>query len=184
MPSLMDGEILLADARGTIYALHPDSGSTSWSLASSGAATEAIFVGPDAFFLAATTGVVVAYDRDSRSVRWVVPAGGTPTTAPLLFFDDTLVVARDDRTLVALEVEDGKVRWQRPTSSVVQHLAGAGNLVVTGTEGGEVALLDLEDGEILWEAVVSGPVSARPLVTEDAIIVSTGAGDVILYRTR
>jgi alcohol dehydrogenase (cytochrome c) len=62
--------------------------------------------------------------------------------------------------LVALDADDGRVRWRyaSPTPLVAGITATAGRLVFTGDLNGDVLAFDAEDGRILWRRNTGQPI--------------------------
>jgi outer membrane protein assembly factor BamB len=127
---------------------------------------------------------VWAYGRDGeRAWRTQVPGSGR---APAVTPDGTVVVAAGEEpsTVVALDVEDGSVRWeQRVTQYAREPVVADGVVLVAGSpdelaEDEVVRAFDVGTGESLWARRVEGRVE-RVAAVGGRVYVGTDAGRVV-----
>lgn len=114
-------ELYVGTERGELYALKPGKGTIRWKIASRGAIRQKPLLAGDAVYVVTEDDVVEAYSRADGSVLWTYQREreeGFLVTghAGLALFDTKLVTAFNDGTVVALDVLDGRVRWERATA--------------------------------------------------------------------
>ncbi len=82
--------------------------------------------------------------------------------------------ASEDGTIVAVDINDGSVRWRTRMSLSITGGVGAGNsIVMVGTEDAEVVALNQLDGEILWRTRVSSEVLSAPQTNGNVVVAQT-----------
>lgn len=114
------------------------------------------------------------------SKLWDANVGGDAETLRLalgLALDGgTLYAASREGEIEALDPATGKTRWTAETKAELSAGPGVGgNLVVVGTNDGDVIAFDMT-GKRLWKTDVRGEVLAAPLVTGGRVIVRTVDG--------
>lgn len=136
-------------------------------------------------------GALLALERADGSERWRLER---PLTAPpVALGSSVLVVSSDGDGLVERRaVADGTAAWERSVEeSGTTVLTGApavadGALYVTGIleygagddSRGLVLSLDPSTGSVRWRSTIASPVSASPVVTDEAVVVAAQDGSV------
>lgn len=88
--------------------------------------------------------------------------------------DGTVFIADRAGEVMALDRENGEVRWELDLEVPISGGPGAGEgMVLLGTRKGEVLALSEADGASLWEATVSSEVLAVPRVESGVVVVRT-----------
>jgi outer membrane protein assembly factor BamB len=82
---------------------------------------------------------------------------------------------------MALDVGTGQFMWQQPTSDRPLHLAGVDDVILVGSDQGNVTVIDSATGATSWQGVVPGSIVSQPLVSNGVIVLTTGDGDVIAF---
>ncbi|MFC4159218.1 outer membrane protein assembly factor BamB [Chitinimonas lacunae] len=112
-------------------------------------------------------GEVLAYEPSGR-LKWRAQVS-SEVVSPPVSAEGAVVVRSVDGRVWALELEDGKVRWQFQRSQpalVLRNYAPvtiADGVVFVGMAGGKLAAVSLRDGRLLWESVVAPPRGATEL---------------------
>ncbi|WP_372912952.1 PQQ-binding-like beta-propeller repeat protein [Salinigranum sp.] len=127
---------------------------------------------------------VWAYGRDGERA-WRTRVRGTGR-APAVTPDGTVVVSTGEEpsTVVALDVEDGSVRWEQAVTQYVREPVVAGGVVLVAGSPDELAedevvrAYDAETGESLWARRVEGRVE-RVAAVGGRVYVGTDAGRVV-----
>jgi outer membrane protein assembly factor BamB len=126
---------------------------------------------------------LVALERLNGTVEWTQDLGASPTT-PAGVGDGAVFVGLDDKTLVAMDLEEGFVRFVRSLDGTVT--AGptvVGNMVLvgtdTGTGGGTLFALNTFNGTELWSRDMSAPVMAQPAVWEGMVFALSDNGAIM-----
>lgn len=92
----------------------------------------------------------------------------------------TLYAADAKGRVVAMDRDDGSVRWQTKLDERTSGAVGAGGgRVFVGTLDGEVIVLDESDGAELWRAKVSSEVLAPPQTNGDVVVVQTQDDNIV-----
>lgn len=149
-------------------------------------------------FAATGFGELVAVDAAAGRVLWrqrlTAPVAGAPAVAGGLVH----VVARDGSAW-AIEVENGRIRWQLPGSPAAAGVLGAAGPAVTDRAvllpfaSGEVVAALRQGGVQLWGATVAGErrgrayagvadITADPVVQGDVVYVGTQAGRTVALK--
>lgn len=127
--------------------------------------------------------VDVVLDRDDVTrprVRWHIAADGPVTVAPAFAADAVLVAS--DRSLAALALEDGALRWRAPLGGAAGTVPLVlGGLVVVGARDGTVAAFGVADGAERWRATTGGDVLSTPALAVDRRTLVFGSRDGFLY---
>ena len=82
-----------------------------------------------------------------------------------------------DGYVYALENATGRVRWKARTGAAVQAVQLAGRCLLTTSLDNFVYCLSPQRGARLWKRQLAGRIVARPLVTEQDVLLSPLAGD-------
>ena len=205
-PAVVDGRAFVGTGSG-VAALDAADGSIEWtretdrSVRSSPAVVDGtVYVGgtPPMALSAADGDVAWRADdafeslRGSRSDRWSNELLATQEIAPMApspaVADEVVVVHDSDERLLALERDDGDLRWETPLERIeslsTTQLASswsspsvAGDVVVVGTSNGIVAA-SLGDGEPLWYVPTDDRVVASPAVADGTVVIGDEGGTI------
>jgi len=86
----------------------------------------------------------------------------------------TVYAASQDGTIVAIDINDGSVRWRTRLGLPITGGVGARDgVVMVGTEDAEVLVLNQSDGEIKWRKTVSSEVLSAPQTNGNIIAALT-----------
>ncbi|HEY8209006.1 MAG TPA: PQQ-binding-like beta-propeller repeat protein [Myxococcaceae bacterium] len=182
--TIQDGVVYAACADGTLSALNAKDGTLQWQYdAKEELATQPVLAG-DKVLVAAQSDVVLAVDAKTGKWLWQyrrdTPSGFTIRGASRpTVHKDVAFVGFSDGDLVALNVEDGSVKWERELSKGGSYvdvdtsplLDGSGQLYAASYKDGLYAL-EAETGAVKWQAPEGG--LAHLSATGDLIV---GAGD-------
>lgn len=87
---------------------------------------------------------------------------------------DTLYVAANNGTVMAINKADGRVRWRQRLDETITGGTGAGGgMVLIGTRDAQVIALDQQTGNRLWSADVSSEVLAAPQSDGRVVVAQT-----------
>jgi outer membrane protein assembly factor BamB len=119
---------------------------------------------------------LVAFDVDTGKTNWRVDIGASPTTAPVVDYDQERLAVGTDGGLVGVDL-DGERLWDRETFTPVSALASWGDQLCVGTTGGKLLVyFDLQDPEGVWRRQLDGRVIQVSLLDGDGIVVSVFGG--------
>ncbi len=153
-PSLSNGRVYTFGATGIVNALEARDGSVVWSRNAASDTKEKIpswgFAASPLVFgdllIAATAGVLVAYEIDTGDLRWIGPTDGWGYSSPHLAAIDgvTQIMLLNGTGAISVAPVDGKVLWQHEWKSdgIVQPavIAGSDVLIGSGSGGVEVGM--------------------------------------------
>ncbi|KJZ21017.1 PQQ-like beta-propeller repeat protein [Loktanella sp. S4079] len=189
-PVVAGGVIYTIDARATVTATTVNGtnlwtrnltpGRDLWSDASGGA----VMVGGGRVYVTTGFGEISALDAATGHTLWVQDLDAPVNASATLLGGLVYVVGRDS-TAWALDVENGRIRWQQAgTPSVANFDSGAspavsGDTVILPFPSGEIIATYPEGGIRRWSTVVSGDRLGRA-----ASLVSDIAGDPVIANGR
>ena len=200
-PVVDNGVIYTLDARATVTATGTN-GATIWSRnltpGSDGAADASgggIAVSDGRVFVTTGFGEVTTLDAATGGEFWRQDLDAPGASAPTVFGDLAYVVGRDG-TGWALEVENGRIRWQVLANQAVGVFAGGAGAAVND----EVAIFPFGSGEVIatfrqgglrrWSTVVSGArlgsaaaqisdIAGDPVIDGDRVYAGNFAGQIV-----
>ncbi|MEY1555108.1 PQQ-binding-like beta-propeller repeat protein [Yoonia sp. R2331] len=143
-------------------------------------------------FVTSGFGEVTALDAASGGTLWTQDLDAPGTSAPTVSGDLLYVVGRDS-TAWAIEVSNGRVRWQQSGTPSVSAFAGgagpavAGDLAIFPFDSGEVVATFPQGGLRRWSTAVSGArtgtagalvsdIGGDPVIDGDRVYVGNVAG--------
>ncbi|WP_106744561.1 PQQ-like beta-propeller repeat protein [Yoonia maritima] len=189
-PVVAGGIVYTVDARATVTATTVD-GRTLWSrdltparARTADASGGAVMVGGGRVYATTGFGEITSLDAATGATVWVQDLDAPVNASATLRGDLVYVVGRDS-TAWALDVNDGRIRWQQNgTPSVANFDSGAspavsGDTVILPFPSGEVIATYPAGGIRRWSAVVSGDRLGRA-----ASLVSDIAGDPVIAGNR
>jgi outer membrane protein assembly factor BamB len=153
-PTVTNGRVYTLGATGILNALDARDGSVVWSrnAASDTKAKTPIwgFAGSplvvDDLVIAATSGVLAAYDLGTGKPRWIGPTGGSGYSSPQLATIDGVsqIVLLNGQGAISVAPADGTLLWKHEWNSdgIVQPavIAGSDVLIGSGSGGVEVGM--------------------------------------------
>lgn len=189
-PVLADGVIYTLDARARVQATRTD-GSFLWAqdltprtALADAASGGGLAVAGGQLFVTTGFGEIIALDASTGERRWVQDLDAPATAPPTVRGGLVYLVARDS-TAWALDVANGRIRWQQTgTPSAANFAAGAapavsGDVVVFPFPSGEVLATYAQGGLPRWRSVVSGDRVGRV-----ASVISDISGDPVIVGNR
>ncbi|MEL6640998.1 MAG: PQQ-binding-like beta-propeller repeat protein [Pseudomonadota bacterium] len=200
-PVVDNGVVYTLDARATVTATGTN-GATIWSqnlTPGSDGANDAsgggIAVSDGRVFVTTGFGEVIMLDAATGGEIWAQDLDAPGASAPTVFGDLAYIVGRDG-TGWALEVENGRIRWQVFATPAVGAFAGGAGAAVND----QLAIFPFPSGEVIatfrqgglrrWSTVVSGArlgtASARitdiagdPVIDGDRVYAGNFAGQIV-----
>ena len=164
---LPGGAVAVADDRGRVRALAPETGEILWTrdVGAPVGHTPAVDAAAAALLVPTTRGDLVALDARTGAERWRVALGQDDRVAPRVATPGVggglAVAGASNGHLAAVDVASGAPRWTRTFDD---HVNGAplvaDGRVYLGTTGERVLVLDAATGDTLWESTVRGRVKS------------------------
>ncbi len=103
-----------------------------------------------------------------------------PPATAAAFDTHTAYVPLRSGSLVAIDLDAGRIRWQHEMVATQPPAVGDGLLVVAGDE--LLSAFDTATGTVKWSVPVTGGFAAPPLLDSGWVVVAATAGDVLVIR--
>ncbi|GAB4470719.1 MAG: hypothetical protein Kow0088_03850 [Anaerolineales bacterium] len=176
-------QLVIGGFNHVLYSLNPENGTEQWRFEESKYPyIAAALITADSIYAPTNGHVLYALDRQGKK-RWEFKTGGpiwaTPTYNPEC---DCLYVASLDHSIYALKTSDGTLLWKSErlegaiASSPVLSQEG---VLYFGTFGNRIHAYDVENRSDQWTVSTTQWVWASPLLTEDQVVFTDLAGNVI-----
>ncbi len=138
-------------------------------------------------YISTNLGAAAAIEAATGEVRWLTeyPAFSPERRRAALLADDSwennppvisdgqlLIAPQDSDHLIALDTDDGRVRWKAPRLGM-RYLAGSDGRAAFVAGDTDAAAVDVESGKLLWTAELDAPAVARPTLAGDELVVPT-----------
>jgi eukaryotic-like serine/threonine-protein kinase len=118
---------------------------------------------------------------------WSAPIGGDPSATAALGSTPAaatdVYVGSSDGTFYALRAKSGDVLWKASSGSAVTGVSGTQGLVFAESANGTFSGYRYGGGYLAWLTDVGSAFSGTPTVSDDAVIVGAGNGDLYVYTT-
>lgn len=169
LPVYDRGEIVAADADGTVRTFNADTGRQSMRIDLKRKLTAGVGVSGNTLLAGTDDGYLLAVDRASGKKLWEQKLTSVTLEAPAVGAQVATVRSNDDR-LSGFQISDGKQLWTQTQflpELIVRNTgslnAVGGDVVIAGLAGGKMQVLAQATGNVLWEGVVSTPKGATEL---------------------
>lgn len=193
-PRLLSGGVLVGLDDGRLLALNMSNGKLIWetviSVPSGRSEVERlvdidadIVLDDEGIYLANYQGKVARIEPGRGQIVWSIPMSAG---AGIALKEDSLIVIDDKDTVHRLDKQSGQILWSNDTMPGRRlsppAFTPAGDVVVGDVEG-YVHVLDLATGILVGRTrMTDEPIKARPIATDDAVIVQATDGLVAAYR--
>ena len=181
-----EDRVFVGTARGDVHALDAETGAEAWSFEAEGGVEGAIAVDEgvayvSAFRLSERAGTLYAIGSEDGEEVWRY----SPSEVALGFSSsfavsgDLAYVGTGDRSLRALNVEDGREVWAQLLRSAFRPRTAPAipGVLVAADQAGDVYRLDPETGDIAWDFRVPGSLLlGSPIVSGGAVVVGDDVG--------
>jgi outer membrane protein assembly factor BamB len=161
-PVVAYSRIYIVNNRGTVFALHQQSGKVLWkyhthrcSAASPAVGNHLVFVSllnkPPCNASHGVDGKVIAFDAETGRIRWQRTIG--PSESSPLLADGMVIVGDWSHDVYAFTAASGNLRWHFKSGGLVKgSISQSGNRVYFGAYDTPVYALDLHTGKQIWRA--------------------------------
>ncbi len=204
-PVVAGGVVYTLDARATVTATST-AGQTLWSRSVASvrdnptdASGGGVSVAGGRVFVTTGFGEVVALDASSGSTLWTQDLDAPGGSAPTILGDLVYVVARNSAAW-ALDVSNGRIRWQLSGTPSTANVGGGAGVAVNS----DIAVFPFPSGEVIgtfpqgglqrWTSVVSGDrlgrastvvtdITGDPVIDGNRVYVGNFGGQVVALDT-
>lgn len=160
-PVYENGAIYVADAKGMLARLNPDTGKEIWQIKTRHRFAGGVGAGQGMLLVGTFKGEVLAFD-DRGDELWKVRVTSEVLSPPQAD-NDVVVVRSGDGRIFGLDAADGTRKWiyQGPTPALtIRNYASVlitRGAVFAGLAGGKLVAMNLFNGNIGWESTVAQP---------------------------
>ena len=165
-----------------VYAVDLSSGDVRWSSRLSGMIAGGVLLSGDTVFVATSRpeGRIQALHKTKGKRLWRISA--SPIAVPLAMIEGTLIAETQRGDVLALDPQNGKIRWRRRigTARGPAIPAGAGALLVSTTDS--LFRLSVVDGRITHRADSPGTVVSSWLPYQGALVAGTADSQIVSIR--
>jgi len=177
-PAAWRGLALLVTDAGTLLAVDPAKGETSWKLEGLPPALGRTVVEQDRLYAAGSDGRVVAVDLTKRQVAWSVTLeSGAP--GGLGLSEGRLLLGLGNGAVVSLDPASGSKQWSCPTGGTVSAPpVASGGVVYAGSDDEFVYAIAAADGQVRWRFEVGSKVRSGVLIGTGLIYFGADDGRV------
>lgn len=183
VPLLIDERLWIANSRGEVMALNPQTGETLGDFDVDRELSAGIAGDESTLIIIDADGNMLALDLQGKQ-RWAADLGAEPLSVPVVQAGQVLV-RLSNSTVVSYDVQSGQRRWlfaeQNPALVLRQNGAIAADLsnAYVGLANGRVVAISLSTGASRWQARISSPRGANEIERITDVMgapVLTGAG--------
>jgi hypothetical protein len=175
------GSLTLVSARGFMLGVETDSGSVLWRRETDRSEARLQMAGRDGVVRVAPSGQVDMLDLTSGVLRWRTELAARSGGAPVLLVVDhgpvpgVVVVAEEERKLVALDLRTGEPRWRFTAPRGGRFaLRRHGRLLYVASSDNQLSAVDLEDGSLVWRFPDRTRFHLPPTITGETLLVPGG----------
>ena len=191
-PVCDDERVYFGADNGCMWALNQSDGSVAWSYQTLlGAGKKRIFSSPalfdDTLYFGAYDGNFYALDAKTGKKRWINFDADWVGSSPCVAEDLGLVYVglefglwRKHGGIAAFDAKTGEKKWWYQTESFVHSSPAYShkrNMIVAGSQGGEVFAFNATTGELLWKYADSGDVKGGLAFDQERGLVIFGSWD-------
>jgi outer membrane protein assembly factor BamB len=163
-PIAGDGLVFITQA-GTMTALNDRDGSEAWKLPFDEKLASSL-VWDNGWLIAATiAGDLIAFRAIDGHLLWRQQAG-TRASAPPALAADRVYVPLEDRRILALQVETGRLLWNRRIGGAPNEILARDDRIYVGASDNFLYCLKADTGRIDWRWRTGADVIGRPVADE------------------
>lgn len=124
-----------------------------------------------------SSNILYCYNRETATEEWRYTCPGEITTTACVFAK-YVVVGCKDGTVLAIDTEFAKPRWQIKPGIVTKGFTQKDNLCYFGTDRGELFCLNSETGKEVYKINLSNRISTPPVIEGDKIFAACDNGNL------
>ena len=188
-PGVAGDRVVVGTSDGSVHALSAATGGEEWRVNIGAPVTTSVLVAADDAYVGTRDGSFHRVDIHRGAVLETrkLDAELIPRSVPVRTGDSVLVLLTDQgaeyRALVSVNAPLDRVRWRvaaKPAWSTSRAFVW-GDVVVVGTNSGDVTAYCVDSGALAWSRTVKGPVRSIG-GAEDILLVGTRTGTLYALR--
>ena len=178
-PAIRDGIAYFGSMDKHVYAVRLEDGEELWSYKTDGAVISSPLALADMVIVGSFDRKVYALDSRSGRLLWSFKGDGWFWAGPVSDGQDVFVASMGG-TVYALSPSSGSLRWSfkgEPSAPIVSTPTIVGELVVVGTDGGDLYRLDVRNGDPVGGAMRLADKPIKAPLGRDGVMVFVGLED-------
>ena len=175
-PVLIQGEIFIGFADGSLVTLNPSDGKVNWKkqIGNTVARYHDVDATPIVYknyiYTSSYDGSIVALDLLSKKVIWKNKDFGTFSKIAIAPDGNNLFLSTVSGNIIALDSKTGKQIWKQTLKSGVgREITCFGEFLAFGTTQKGIHILNKSNGDIIWSHELETGVGGRPVVYQDKV---------------
>jgi outer membrane protein assembly factor BamB len=179
--TMLCDRVALVSARGFVLGVETESGSIVWRRETDRAEARMQVAGRDGAVRVAPSGQIDMVDIGTGALRWRTNLAARSGGSPVVLVVDhgpvpgLVVVAEEERKLVALDLRTGEPRWRFAAARGSRFaLRRHGRLLYVASSDSQLSAVDLEDGALVWRVPGRTRFALPPTVAGDVVIAPGG----------
>ncbi|MBA7698502.1 Outer membrane protein assembly factor BamB [subsurface metagenome] len=191
-PVVALGKVYFGSSDGKLYALDAETGDEEWDFPTGDKIWSTPAIDGDSLFIGSFDKKLYALSAADGSKKWEFEAGGAIASTPLVY-NNTIYIGSLDRHLYAVDATSGQQIWQFPVDDEADNKPGNwfwakpvvySNTIYAGNLDGKVYILNANTGDEIIAAIDLGsPVSSRPVLVDNSVIIASEAGVIYALDT-
>ncbi len=176
--------VFVGDEQGVLHALRLEDGAPAWTVNTGGAIYAAPLVFGERVYCPSSSRTIFALNRQDGALAWKWTTSGALNGTPALA-DGKLFVGSNNGRLYALDASSGAGLWGDgilTNGAVESQPLVADGRVVFGSGDSRVYSLAVNSGGQYWRYSTSDAVFARPLLTDEGLLVASSGGTLSLLN--
>ena len=181
-PVVAGGQVYVADAMGTIYALSRKTGNEVWRTTYDTIFLAAPIVDQGTVIIGDIDGNVYSLSSDDGKERWKATLGGEISGSAAVY-QDKILIASQDAKLYCLSRADGDVVWTYEADDQIRCAPTiAGDRTFLGGCDAKLHIVDLTSGKAAGKPLpLGGPTGSTPAIQGNVAIVPAMDGSVFAF---
>lgn len=183
-PLVIGDTVYAPNNDGTLYVLKLATGEKLWSLSISHSLWSTPVSNGKYIFLASLDHFLYAIDPQAQKIIWKTDLGGAVPGSPALSADGTtLYVGSFASKVLALNADDGRLRWTADTKGWAWATPVVDDDTVYAADiDGYIYSLGAPNGKNAWPDIQpDASITGSPLVLSDGVLVATESGTVFAF---
>jgi outer membrane protein assembly factor BamB len=179
--TMLCDRVALISARGYILGAETESGAVVWRRDTDRAEARMQAAGRDGVVRVSPSGQIDMIDITTGVLKWRTNLAARSGGSPVILVADhgpvpgLVVVAEEERKLVALDLRTGEPRWRFTASRGGRFaLRRNGRLLYVASSDSQLSAIDLEDGSLVWRFPGRTKFALPPTVAGDVVIAPGG----------
>ena len=181
---LVDDVIYITSSNGYVYALEKEYGDKKWEFNTGSRIWTNPAYADGNIYAANYNGRLFAISADNGNQIWSMDLPTSSSSSPVVY-DDKVILGAFDHTLYAINRYDSEIDWQFTANNWFwADVVVKGNTVYACSIDNNVYALNGDSGELIWVYDTAAPISSKPVLVDDLLVVVNEAGGLYILNSR